>query len=311
MIEISTRNMTHEQWIAARRRAIGGSDAAAIVGLNPFCTAYEVWASKMGLLPEKPENEAMRIGHDLEDYVAHRFEEATGKRVRRKNAMLCNPAHPYAHANVDRLIVGERAGLECKTTSPLMQKQFKDGGYPAHYYVQCQHYMMVTGLPVWYLAVLILGRDFLWFEIRRNDDDIRALSEAERQFWQYVEQKQEPPADGSASCTEILGQLYNRAEPESVTDLTLLRKAVQERQQLAAQIKELQALAAEQDNRIKQFMGESETGICEGFTVTWRNASRTGIDTKRLKAERPDIFQAYQKTTTYRTFSAQEDKEEA
>jgi len=310
MIRTSTNNMTHEQWIEARRSSIGGSDASAIVGLNPYMTQYEVWASKMGLIQEKPETEAMRLGHDLEDYVAKRFEEASGKRVHRENAILRNGHFPFAHANIDRRIVGEKAGLECKTTSALNLKKFANGAYPPTYYVQCQHYMMVTGWKKWYLAVLVLGKEFLWFEIDRNEEDIAALAEAERTFWEYVEQKREPDADGSASCSEILSQLYQRAEPETTADLTLLRKYLLQRSDAASQIATLQETVSECDNRIKQFLGETETGTCDGYRVTWKNGTRTGIDTKKLKADRPEIYQEYIKTTTFRTFKVQEDKEE-
>lgn len=281
--EISTRSMTHAEWIETRRKAIGGSDAAAIVGLNAFATQYEIWASKMGLLPEKPQSEAMRIGHDLEDYVARRFEEAAGKRVRRKNAILYNTDYPFAHANVDRLIVGERAGLECKTTNVLHLKKFRDGEYPPHYYVQCQHYMMVTGLPVWYLAVLILGSDFLWFRIDRNEEDIRALADAERDFWKLVEERREPPADGSRSCTEALNQIYSRAEPESVTDLTPVRRAILLRQEAKQQMDDLRAVVDEQENIIKQYMGSAESGSCDGYSVSWKNTIRKAYSVKETQ----------------------------
>ena len=310
MTRIPTTDMTHEQWIEARRGSIGGSDASAIVGLNPYMTQFELWASKRGMIPEKPENEAMRLGHDLEEYVARRFEEASGKRVRRENAILRNDVQTFAHANIDRRIVGELAGLECKTTSALNMRRFEGGNYPATYYVQCQHYMMVTGWPKWYLAVLILGRDFLWFEIERNEDDIAALAEAEAAFWQLVQDGKEPEADGSASCTEVLSQLYSRAEPETTADLTLLRKVLLERSETAEQLKQLQAQLTEMDNRIKQFLGETETGECDGYRVTWKNGSRTSIDTKRLRADHPEIFEAYQKTTTYRTYAVKEYKED-
>ena len=93
--------------------------------------------------------EAVRLGTYLEEYVAQRFAEETGKRVRRENAILRNTAYPWAHANVDRMIIGEKAGLECKTTSELNMKRFRGGEYPVTYYCQCMHYMAVTRFPKW------------------------------------------------------------------------------------------------------------------------------------------------------------------
>ena len=85
---IPTKNMTQDEWLAQRRNAIGGSDAASIIGLNSFSSPFAVWLDKMGMAEPSEENEAMRLGHDLEEYVAKRFTEATGKKVRRKNAII-------------------------------------------------------------------------------------------------------------------------------------------------------------------------------------------------------------------------------
>lgn len=137
--KICTRDMSEEAWVEARKGSIGGSDAAAIVGLNSYKSAYALWAEKSGRI--EPEDismkEAVRLGHELEPYVAKRFTEITGKKVRRENYILKNTEYPWAHANVDRLVIGEKAGLECKTTSALSLSKFKNGEYPANYYVQC------------------------------------------------------------------------------------------------------------------------------------------------------------------------------
>ena len=122
---ISTVKMSREEWLEERRKSIGGSDAAAVIGMSRFASPYTVWMDKTGRLPEKEDTEAMRIGRDLEEYVAKRFEEASGKKVRRCNYIIRNPAYPWAHADIDRRISSENAGLECKTTSTLDIRQFK------------------------------------------------------------------------------------------------------------------------------------------------------------------------------------------
>lgn len=114
--KIKTIGMDKQTWLEHRRHSIGGSDAAAIVGLNDYASPYSVWADKTDRLPEKEDSEAMRQGRDFEEYVAARFTEATGKKVRRCNFIIQNPDYPFAHANIDRQIIGEDAGLECKTT---------------------------------------------------------------------------------------------------------------------------------------------------------------------------------------------------
>ena len=169
--KIPTEAMSKEEWTALRSTTIGGSDAAAILGLNPYKSPYALWAEKTGkVIPEDiSQKEAVRLGTDLEGYVAKRFTEATGKKVRRENYTVFRDDMPYAHANYDRLVIGERAGLEIKTTNALHLSKFKNGEFPATYYAQCCHYLLVSGLDRWYLAVLVLGIDFKVFVIERDE----------------------------------------------------------------------------------------------------------------------------------------------
>lgn len=308
LTEISTVGMSHEDWLMHRKNAVGGSDASTVVGLNPYSSVYELWADKLGRIPPKEENEAMRLGHDLEEYVARRFTEKTGKRVRRKNSIIYNEQYPFAHANVDRLIVGENAGLECKTTSVLNLSKFRDGEYPATYYVQCQHYMMVTGKPKWYLAVLVLGREFLWFEIKRNEEDIAALADAEKDFWEYVRTKTEPPVDSSKSCSDTLGVIYSDSRPDTI-DISAYRMELLRREKLTAKIKEFETERDAIDNELKAFMCEAETGETNGYKVTWKPQTRRTFDAKRFAADNPDIdLSGYYKTSTTRIFKIREEK---
>jgi len=133
---IPTAAMTREQWLQERKLALGGSDMGAILGLNQYRSAVSVWADKLSLVEETEDNEAMRVGRDLEPYVASRFEEASGLRVQKYNYLLRDPAN-HLSANIDRRIVGMAAGLECKTASALSEGKYKGGTYPESYYAQC------------------------------------------------------------------------------------------------------------------------------------------------------------------------------
>lgn len=77
MQKISTLGMSREEWLEERRKSLGGSDMGAVLGLNRYRSPYTVWAEKTGRIGEEPDNEAMRQGRDLEQYVASRFEEAS------------------------------------------------------------------------------------------------------------------------------------------------------------------------------------------------------------------------------------------
>lgn len=306
LTKIPTLDMSHDEWLEYRRKSIGGSDASSIIGLNPWSSPYAVWADKLGKIPPKEDNEAMRQGRDLEFYVAERFCEATGKKVRRENNILINPDYPFAHANVDRMVVGEDAGLECKTTSALNMKNFKNGAFPDTYYVQCVHYMMVTGCKKWYLAVLVLNREFMVFEIERDEEEIAALAESEAEFWRLVEEKSSPVADGAVSTTNAITAIYPESNEESV-NLFAYEADLKQYMAISAQIKELEKLKDEAANRVKAFLGEAGRGESDGFKVSWVSTSRSSFDSKRFAQDHADIdLSEYYKNSSYRTFKVTE-----
>jgi putative phage-type endonuclease len=306
LTKISTKNMPHEEWLEHRRNSIGGSDASAIIGLNTYTSPYTVWADKLGKLPPKEDNEAMRLGRDLEDYVAKRFTEATGKKVRKENNILINPDIPFAHANVDRMIIGEDAGFEAKTTSALNLKKFKNGEYPENYYVQCVHYLMVTGCKRWYLGVLILGVGFRWFVIERDEVEIEALKKSEADFWEYVKSGQAPLADGSDSTSETLKTIYPESNGSEV-NLMAFETELKQYKQLAKLEDEYKKLQNEVVNRIKSYMGDAEKGISNYFKVSWKSSIRSTFDHKRFAEDNPGIdLTDYYKATPTRTFKVNE-----
>lgn len=308
LIKISTKDMPHEEWLEHRRKSIGGSDASAIIGMNSYSSPYTVWADKLGKLPPKEDNEAMRLGRDLEDYVAKRFTEETGKKVRRENNILINPDIPFAHANVDRMIIGEDAGFEAKTTSALNTKKFKNGEYPENYYVQCVHYLMVTGCKRWYLGVLVLGVGFKWFVIERDEGEIEALKKSEADFWEYVKSGEAPMTDGSDSTSETLRTIYPESNGESVS-LMAFENDLQHYITLAEAIDGIKKQKEEVANRIKAYMGEASKGECSKYKVTWSSYMRSTFDHKRFAEDNPGLdLTDYYKASSTRTFKVNEIK---
>jgi putative phage-type endonuclease len=304
--KISTKGMSREEWLEHRRKSIGGSDASAIVGMNPYSSPYTVWADKLGKLPEKEDNEPMRLGRDLEEYVAQRFTEATGKKVRRENNILINPEYPFAHANVDRMMVGEDAGLECKTTSALNLKRFKNGEFPDTYYAQCVHYLAVTGCQRWYLGVLILGVGFGWFVIERDEDEIKALMKSEADFWECVKAQTPPLADGTKSTTDTISSIYPESNGTEVS-LMAYESDLKQYMTFCSLIKDVEKQRDEVGNRIKAFMGEASRGLGNHHKVTWTSSVRSIFDHKRFAEEHPNMdLTEYYKITPCRTFKVSE-----
>ena len=297
---VSTKGMSREEWLMRRRKTIGGSDAAGIVGLSRWASPFSVWADKTGRAAEKEDTEAMRQGRDLEDYVARRWMEETGKRVYRLPAMLYHPKYPFAHADVDRMVMGENAGLECKTTFSLDLKQFNGVEFPVQYYAQCVHYLAVTGADRWYLAVLAYGRGFFTFTLERNQAEIDALMAAEADFWKLVEQDTPPDADGSEATSAALREVYPISE-HTTADLFGRDTVLREYMRLKEDKKALDTRLGEIENTIKADMGEAESGLCGSFHISWKSQNRQTFQAKEFAKDHPSIDLApYYKNTNLR-----------
>ena len=307
--KVKTAN--HEEWKALRSKYIGGSDAAAVIGLNTFSSPYALWAEKTGRVPGFDGNLATEVGTYLEDFVAKLFERETGKKVRRVNHSFFNSDYPWAIANIDREIVGEDAGLEIKTTSELNLKSFKGGEYPANYYCQAVHYMAVTGKQRWYLAVLIGNKDFRIFTIERDEAEIAALMTAEKDFWNLVETDTAPEPDGTAATTVTIKTIYPNSD-DIVVDLYGHSSDLDRYLALNQQIKELEQQRDEAANKVKAFMGEAGKGECEKYRVSWASSSRRTFDAKRFAADNADIdLSDYYKESSTRAFRVTENKKGA
>ena len=302
----STAN--HEEWKALRHKYIGGSDAAAVVGMNSYVSPYTLWAEKTGRLPGFDGNLATEVGTYLEEFVAQKFAEVTGKKVRRSNQSWFNDKYPWAIANIDREIVGEDAGLEIKTTSELNLTKFKNGEYPANYYVQIVHYLAVTGKKRWYLAVLIGNREFKWFTIERDEDEINALMDAERTFKMYVDNDTPPIADGASSTADTLGKLYPNSTDNTI-GIGAFERDLDNYFRLKAQAKELDEQIDGIENRIKAHLGECGMGEGEKYKVSWKTQSRTTFDHKRFVADHPGVdVTKYYKQSSSRPFKVTQKK---
>ncbi len=305
-------DLSREQWLEYRRSGIGGSDAGAIMGVSPYKSAYAVWADKLGVLPPVEDNEPRRQGRDLEDYVARRFSEQTNLRVRRNHQMLCSVAHPMMLANIDRRIIGQRAGLECKTSRDLRMTRYKNGDYPMEYYAQCLHYLAVTGWDRWYLAVLVYGTGLLVYTIERKDveDDIEALISAEEAFWRdYVQPRRQPVPDSLEATTAALNAVWRRSEPETAIDADEATDALIDR--LAALRRERSAIDRqidETENRIKAIMGTAEELRGTGARCVWRSVASRRLDRKRLAQAGLDL-RDYETESITRRFMLREENE--
>lgn len=293
---------SHEEWLEIRSHYIGGSEAGAVVGMDDYASPYSLWAEKTGRVPAFEGNTITRVGSYLEDLVAQMWSEETGKKVRRKNFTMVNDLYPWACANVDRVVVGEEAILEIKTTNslPVMRRLRGDREFPERWYCQMTHYMAVTGAKKAYLAVLVGCRELLCFEIERDEAEIDALMTAERDFWQHVTNDTEPPVDGSEATTEAITAIYAGDVVGSV-ELFGRKALLDERARLKAAEKDLDERIREIENVIKSDLGDNQGGLTDGWKVSWKPQERRSFDSAGFAKAHPEIdLEPYYKVSSSR-----------
>ncbi|PWM78637.1 MAG: endonuclease [Phascolarctobacterium sp.] len=287
-----------DNWLEARSKGIGGSEAAVIVGMSRFKSPFELWLEKTGAAEQEnlSDNECVYWGTVLEQAVADRFSELTGKKVT-KRGMLQDEEVPYFFANVDRVVVGENAGLECKTTNAFNRDEWEGDNIPDAYYCQCQWYMGVTGADKWYIACLIGGNKFVWKEVARNEQDIAALREAAKEFWQTnVQGGEMPPADGSKNCAAALTERFKGGVKEvlnldGVDDANELAAKILD---IKATVKELEKQQVEAENRLKAAMGDHEAAQAGRYILNWTTVKTAGrFDKKRFEEDYPGVYAQY------------------
>lgn len=299
---VKTQELTRDDWLAVRRTGIGGSDAAAAVGLNPYMSPLELWLDKTGRgegLPGPDPNDTTSPtywGTLLEPIAAASYTKQTGNRVRRVNAVLRHATIPFMLANVDREVVGCRDVqlLECKTAGEFGARLWR-AGVPEYVELQVQHQLAVTGKSAAHVAVLLCGQALEVFRVERDDALIGRLIELEARFWQYVRDDTPPPADGSESADRALRHLYpgnggtvdftdDRRLSAAFADLIAVRGEIEARQAIEAQLKQT----------IQQAMGDATRAVFETGAVSFkRSRDSSTVDLQRLLADHPELATQY------------------
>ncbi len=297
------------EWLKERQKGIGGSDVGAILGVNKYKTPFQIYLEKTQEIKEVQESsEAAYWGTELEDMVAREFAKRTGKKVRRDTKHFASEKYPFMVANIDRRVVGEKAILECKTVNQFGAKEWEGEEIPASYLVQVQHYIYVAGAEKAYIACLIGGQKFIWKEIKRDDELIEMIINAEKDFWKLVEEKTPPALDGSSAAEKYLKERFKDVQEGTKVALDSEHKEmIEEYLNLKEQIKELEQETKALENSLKLKIGDNEAGYIDNFLVNWKGYSRTSIDFKKLKEEQPEIYDKYLKKSKYRKFEIKEE----
>lgn len=304
---INTKNMSDEEWKQLRTHSIGGSDCGTILGMNNYQSPFTLWQKKLwadNYEEDISDKIQVKFGHYNEQFVAKLFEEKTGKKLRKHNKMMYHKDYDFISANVDRVVIGENALLECKTTSEFLKDKWKDGNVPASYMAQCYHYMAVTGVEVVYIAVLFGNSEFHYETIERDEEVINDIINAEVEFWnEYIVKGQRPPADDSEITSKALNNFWKETKNDVVNfdeEKTALFKGILA---IKEQQKELDKQLKGHQNQLKELLGENEFGEVSEYKASWKKQNRESFDAKRFKEENPELYEQYKKSSTTRTLN--------
>lgn len=315
-IVYETKDMSKEQWLEARKCGIGGSDAASVLGLNPYKSSVSVYIEKVDYIhgvsmsdkningckidnSNEEANYRMELGNKLEDFVANEFSLKTGLKVRNVNGILKNDKYPFAIANIDRAVVGEKAFLECKVTNSFNKKEWEKT-IPIHYQIQMNHYMAVSGATHCYVAVLIGNEELVIHKLERDKEMIDEIMKLEEMFWNNcILGDKLPMPDGSNDYSKTLDILYKDSKEEEL--ILFEAESILERYDEVVKLyKDFEKEKKAIEQYLKLQIQDYEIAYVGDRKITWKKQVRNTIDTTRLKKEHPEIANKFTKTTISR-----------
>lgn len=325
---VDTTTLTEDQWLAWRKKGIGGSDVAAALGISPYRTARELYYDKIGIEPVVEGRDmsiTFEIGHLLENVVAEIFAKKTGMTVYEDHMMYQHPLFPFMIADVDRFVRqpdGKKAILECKTAHYDVQYLWANGAVPRHYELQVRHYMAVMNIDIAYIACLFSNNenDFVWRKIERDPDEEESVILQLKDFWENnVMKREEPPLMEKPDLVlAALSRYYGPADQtqplvtvgsEYIPVLERVAELKEQKQKLDQQSRFLEDQIKSAYAPIVDLMGTACTAECEGngvaYKITFNPMFRTGISKDKLsqlKAQHPEIYDDYVDTTESRVF---------
>lgn len=328
---VDTSNLSNEEWLSYRRRGIGGSDAAAILGISPWRTARDLYYDKLNVVKADMDENwvALEMGHLLEDLVARIFAKKTGLHIFQRKVMFQHPLYPWMLADLDYLVElpdGSNAILEIKTTNYNAREIWWYNGeeiVPVYYESQGRHYMSVMNLDRVYFCCLY-GNNEDEVIIRHLDRDYAYESELialEDAFWNDHVQKHQPP-DYTESGDLILQSLQRwkgidrRDLPPAAfgaPQLPQIHQYLQLQEQkgvLAKQVTQLDAQMQQLKGLLVSELGGKDCATCadgeQNYVISYNPIRRQGISKDnlvRLREVYPEIYAQFVETSESRRFS--------
>lgn len=313
-----TTDLSRIDWLKLRQSGIGGSDISAIMGENPYKTAYDLYQEKVNQISEDTMSEPAYWGTILEDVVAKEYARRNDVKVQKVNFLIRHGEHDWAIANIDRAVVNpDIAGnvrikdgtlttdrlLEVKTASEYVKKSWGDehtDQVPDHYNLQCQWYMGITGVHQCDLALLIGGNKYRQYTIGFDAELFAIMLEMASEFWHnHVLAGIEPEPTTLAGAK----QKYAKADPDTTLDVAFDDDnsiAIIDRYlELKDSEKELKANLETAQTELINLIGTHETLMVDGeIVLTYKNQKgRESFDKKGCLKANPELASTFAKFT--------------
>jgi putative phage-type endonuclease len=274
--QILATGADHDEWLDTRRTGIGASDVSGVLDASPWTSPLRVYLDKRGLVGELELTDEMEWGHRLEDAVATKWSDVHGIQVR-KTGTWRSTAWPWLLANPDR-VVANGEGLECKTADKMFADEWAERP-PLHYVMQCVACMAVTGARRWHLAALVGGNRYFEFVIDRDEDDIAAVVENTRQFWDLHVLAGVPPRvqrGGGEREEKLLAVLYPTPDGTHIQLTAQQQRLVAQHKAAITERGKWDRVATDLSAQIKQELGSKSAGyVGTREVITW-NQTKTG-----------------------------------
>lgn len=309
--------VNRDAWLAERRKGLGGSDVAAMLGLSKYKTPYQLWLDKTGRETDDQTSEPAYWGNVLEDVVAREFAKRNGVKIQRVNGLIKHPALEFAFANIDRAVVNPAISgtvrikdgglttdqiLECKTASGWLEKLWGDDveSIPDYYLTQCQWYLGNTQAEICHLAVLIGGQKFKQYQIARDDELIKILHDEAKSFWHGNVLADNPP--DPTTLNDCLHRWANHVDGKVIDADQSLIDLIAEYKDMKAALKDGEAEADALKLQIVKRIEDAECIVVNGNKklLSFKSQSSSRFDSKAFKAAHPELSEQFTKTSATR-----------
>lgn len=280
--------MNREEWLEQRRTGIGGTDAAACLGVSKWKSPLDVYLDKRGEAPPVEDNDRMYWGRTLEPVVLAEYQRRVGIEVYQPAPMLRSQRYPWLYVNLD----GQRVdGMPVEVKTASSADGWGEPGsadVPVDYVCQTTLQMIVTETRVVDIPVLIAGSDFRIYSVPFDAELAEMIIDATRDMWQRIQTGNAPEPRSAAD----LAKLYRISKSQPIEAPDAIYAAWMQLRAVRAEIAAAEQRAEELETAIKAHMRDCDTLIAGGSTLaTWKTAKASQrLDAKLVQAEAPDVY---------------------